>query len=131
MQASEQREDGLESDGFDEMVVEAGSLGAARKHTFVISRYCNNKYFIKQRVAPDLLCDLKAVHPRKTDIQEENIGPAGSGRSQGLSAIVDSFDIESDEFQEHRQALCQISIIIRDEDEQPPPEKVHRRPNLN
>ena len=49
----------------------------------------------------------------------------GSGRFQGISAIVDGLGVESGQFQEQRQGLCEIAMIIRDEDEWPPPEDVH------
>ena len=68
---------------------------------------------------------------RQADIQEEGIGEVGAGGFQGISALVDGFGVESGQFQEHRQGLCEIAMIIRDEDEWPPPEDVNWRSNIN
>jgi hypothetical protein len=131
MQPSEQWEEGIEIDGFDEVVVKARSPGAAVKHIRIIGRYSNNEDILQLRVTPDLVGDLKAVHPGKTDIQQDDIGPTGSGRSQDRAAIMDGLHVETGEAEEERKAPCQVSIIIRDEDEEPPPEKVHCRSNLD
>ena len=41
----------------------------------------------------------------------------GPGRFQGISAVVDGLGVESGQFQEQRQGLCEIAMIIRDEDD--------------
>jgi hypothetical protein len=110
---SRQAGDGLELDGVYEVMVESRSPGLSWKPIWVLTRRCNDEDILHFQVAPHLLGKLKAVQPGKTEIPKDDIGPVGSGGSQGRQAIVDGLDLETGAFPEERQAPGQVSMILR------------------
>jgi hypothetical protein len=84
------------------VVVEARPSGVALKHIRAIGGYRNDDEILHGRVAPDLLGHLEAIHPGKTDIEEEDIGPTGSDGSQDLVTVMDGLHVETGESNEER-----------------------------
>src|SRR3954447_7232582 len=75
----EQDHEGVVFDGLDEVMVEAGGLGAARIELLSVTRTRDHDRVLEFHFLPESARDVVAVHPGKADVEQDDIGPAGPG----------------------------------------------------
>jgi hypothetical protein len=119
MRRTQEGKKSLEIDGLRKMVVEISRRGASQEHVGCVTRDRDDEYAFQLIVGSELAGDLISIQTWQPDIEQQDVRPATLGGGHGIAAVIDSFDLETDEFQELGQRNRQVVIVISNEDETP------------
>ena len=60
--------------------------------------------------------NLVAVHSRKADVEEDNLGPVSARDLDGVRAVMGGLHVVAEERQEPRQSLGHVDVVVDNED---------------
>src|SRR6478609_3881899 len=107
-----QREQGIVVERLREVEVEARTLRPAAVLVLAVPGDGNNHGILAALFLPELRDDLVAAHPRKADIEQDEIRLILPGHFDGFWPTVGCFYLVPDELQEHRHGLSRVHAVI-------------------